>query len=48
MKVVFQYLHGQSPELLTDIFTLHKNPYNICNIRLTLKTHGQWVLEWMQ
>ena len=31
---VYKYLHGLSPELMTDIFTLQKNPYNIRNIRL--------------
>ena len=34
MIEVYKYLHGLSPELMTDIFTLPKNPYNICNIRL--------------
>ena len=33
---------------MTDIFTLRKNPYKICNIRLTLKINGQCDLEWMQ
>ena len=31
---VYKYLHGLSPELMTDIFTVRKNPYNIHNIRL--------------
>ena len=34
MIEVYKYLHGVSPELMTDTFTLRKNPYNICNIRL--------------
>ena len=34
MIEVYKYLHGLSPELMTDTFTLRKNPYNICNIRL--------------
>ena len=34
MIEVYKYLHGLSPELITDIFTLRKNPYNIRNIRL--------------
>ena len=31
---VHKDLHGLSPELMTDIFTVQKNPYNIHNIRL--------------
>ena len=34
MIEVSKYLHGLSPELITDIFTLQKNPYNIRNICL--------------
>ena len=34
MIEVYKYLHGLSPALMTDIFTLRKNPYNIRNIRL--------------
>ena len=34
MIEVYKYLHGLSPELMTDIFTLQKNPYNIRNICL--------------
>ena len=34
MMEVYKYLHGLSFELMTDIFTLRKNPYNIRNIRL--------------
>ena len=35
MIEVYKYLHGLSPQLMNDIFTLRKNPYNIlCNIRL--------------
>ena len=34
MIEVYKYLHRLSPELMTDIFTLRKNPYNIRNIRL--------------
>ena len=34
MIEVNKYLYGLSPELITDIFTLWKNPYNIRNIRL--------------
>ena len=34
MIEVYKHLHGLSPELMTDIFTLQKNPYNICNICL--------------
>ena len=32
MKQVYKYLHGLSPELMTEIFTLRKYPYNIRNI----------------
>ena len=31
---VYKYLHGLSPELMSDIFTLRKNSYNIRNIFL--------------
>ena len=31
MIEVFKYLQGLSPELMTYIFTLRKNPYNVCN-----------------
>ena len=31
MIEVYMYLLGLSPELMTNIFTLQKNPYNICN-----------------
>ena len=31
---VFKYLHGLSLELMTDIFTLRKNSYNIRNFHL--------------
>ena len=34
MIEVYRHLHGLSPKLMTDIFTLQKNPYNIRNIRL--------------
>ena len=34
MIEVYKYLHVLSPELMTDIFILRKNPYNIRNIRL--------------
>ena len=34
MIEVYEYLDGLSPELMTDIFPLRKNPYNICNIIL--------------
>ena len=34
MIELYKYLHGLSPELMTDIFTLRKNLYNILNIRL--------------
>ena len=34
MIEVYNYLHGLSPELMTDIFTLWKNPYNLPNICL--------------
>ena len=34
MIEVYKYLHGLSPELMTGIFTLRKNSYNIRNIRL--------------
>ena len=34
MIEVYKYLHGLSPDLMTDIFTLRKNPYNIRNICL--------------
>ena len=29
MIAVYKYLYGLSPELMTDIFILGKNPYNI-------------------
>ena len=45
MIEVYKYLHGLSPELMTDIFTLWRNPYNIPNICLTLKILGQCVLD---
>ena len=47
MIAVCKYLHRQSPELMNDIFSLWKNHHIIRNIRLTLKIHGQCVLEWM-
>ena len=31
---IYKYLHGLSPEFMTDIFTLRKNPYDIRNIPL--------------
>ena len=34
MIEVYKYLHGLSPELMTDIYTLRKNPYNMRHIRL--------------
>ena len=34
MIEVYKYLHGLSLKLMTYIFTLRKNPYNIRNIRL--------------
>ena len=34
MIEVFKYLHGLSPELMTHIFPLRKNSYNIRNIHL--------------
>ena len=34
MIEVFKYLQGLSPEMMTDIFTLRKNPYNIRSICL--------------
>ena len=34
MIEVYKYLHGLSTELMIDIFTLQKNPYNICNVRI--------------
>ena len=34
MIEVYKYLNELSPELMTDIFTLWKNLYNIRNIRL--------------
>ena len=34
MIEVYKYLHGLSPKLMTYIFTLRKNPFNIRNIRL--------------
>ena len=34
MIEVYKYLRGLYPELIADIFTLQKNPYNIRNIRL--------------
>ena len=43
MIEVYNYLHGLSPELKTDIFTLWKNPYNICNIRLFGSENAQSV-----
>ena len=35
MIEIYKYLHELSLELMTDIFTLRKNPYNISNIRLS-------------
>ena len=34
MVEVYKYLHGLFPELMTDIITIRKNPYNIRNIYL--------------
>ena len=34
MIEVYKYLHGLNPELMTDIFNLRKNPYNIRYFRL--------------
>ena len=34
MIEVYKYLHELSPELITDILTLWKNPYNIPNTHL--------------
>ena len=34
MIEVYKYLYGSSTEFMTDIFTLQKNPYNVCSIRL--------------
>ena len=36
MIEVYKYLHGLSPELMIDIFTLRKNPYNIYAIPIRL------------
>ena len=41
MIEVYKYLHGLSPELMTGIFTLRKNPHNICDIRL-FGSENQW------
>ena len=49
MIEVCKHLHGITPELITDNFTLRKNRYNIHNICLFgPKTRDQCVLEWMQ
>ena len=50
-------LQGISPELMTDIFTLRKNPYNIIFVYYNLTTYLQYsqysenprsVLEWIK
>ena len=49
MIEVYKYLHELSPQLMTYIFALRKNPYNGRNIHLFgLKIHGQCILELMQ
>lgn len=34
MTEIYKYLHELSPELMTDIFILQQNPYNIRQVRL--------------
>ena len=49
MIEVYKYLHGLSPELMTDIFTLRKILTTFAIFfYLAVKIHGQCVLEWMQ
>ena len=50
MIEVCKYLHGLFAELMTDIFTLQKNPSTTFAIfaYLALKIHDQDVLEWIQ
>ena len=48
MIEVYKYLRGLYPELIADIFTLKKNPYNIRNIRLFGSEYPRCVLGWMQ
>ena len=50
MIKVFKYLHGHSSELMTDVFTLRRKTLTIFAIFifLTLRIHGQCVLEFMQ
>ena len=43
MIKVYKYLQGLSPKLMTYIFTLRKNPYNIRNTRLFSSENPQSV-----
>ena len=45
MIKVYKYLHGLSPELMTDIFILRKNTTFAIFVCLALKIHGQFALE---
>ena len=40
MTEVCKYLHGLSPDLMTDIFTLRKNTTFAIFVYLALKIHG--------
>ena len=49
MIEVHKYLHLLSLELMTEIFTLRKNPYKIRSVRfLALKIHGKTVKNYQQ
>ena len=49
MIEVYKYLHGLSPELMTDIFTLQEilTTFTVF-VYFALKIHYQCVLDWMQ
>ena len=47
MIEVYKYLHGLSPELMTDIITIRKNPYNIRNICLFGAENPRSVRFWV-
>ena len=44
MIEVCKYLHGLSPELMTDIFLYRENPYNVRNIRL-FGCENRWLVR---
>ena len=50
MIEIYKYLHGLSPELMTEIFTLRKETLTTfaTYVCLALKIHGQFILEWLQ